>query len=102
VALDLEKALHGFQRHNPHAKALRQGAFLKDASTQEWYMKPLSKAGWITLLLGLLLLLGVFWHYNGFTDAAYAIGRMLVTLFYGGITWLGLFCLLMAVLFLNN
>lgn len=65
-------------------------------------MKALSKAGWMTLVVGLILLLGVFWHYNGFNDTTYAIGRMLANLVYGGIIWLGLFCLLMAVLFLNN
>lgn len=65
-------------------------------------MKTLSKAGWATLILGLILLIGVFWHYNGFVDAPMALGKMLSALFYGGLIWFGLFCLLMAVLFLNH
>ncbi|QQR92702.1 MAG: hypothetical protein IPJ89_00450 [Candidatus Iainarchaeum archaeon] len=65
-------------------------------------MKALSKAGWFTLVLGLILLIGVFWHYNGFVDASIALEKMLSSLFYGGLIWFGLFCLLMAVLFLNN
>ncbi len=65
-------------------------------------MKTLSKVGWSTLLIGIILLLGVFWHYNGFNDAALALGKMIAVLFYGGIAWFGIFCVLMAVLFLNN
>jgi hypothetical protein len=65
-------------------------------------MKTLSKAGWITLLIGIILLGGAYWQSGGMENSTAAISTLLGHLFYGGILWFGLFCVLMAFLFLNN
>ncbi len=64
-------------------------------------MRIFSKIGAFTFILGVVLLGLVFWHYGGFVDPTVALARMLSILFYGAILWFGLFCLLMALLFLN-
>lgn len=64
-------------------------------------MRALSKLGMYCLILAAVLLGLVFVHYGGLEQPAYALGRMLAVLFWGGIAWAGLFIALMAVLFLG-
>ncbi|MBM3282262.1 MAG: hypothetical protein FJY86_02900 [Candidatus Diapherotrites archaeon] len=64
-------------------------------------MKPLSKAGWLSAGVAAGLFLIAFAHYNGLTDPAFALTRMLATAFWGGIILASLFIALMAVLFLS-
>lgn len=64
-------------------------------------MKPLSKAGWLSLGVAAVLFLIAFTHYNGMTDPPMAIMRMLASAVWGGIVLASLFIALMAVLFLS-
>ncbi len=64
-------------------------------------MATLSKIGWFCLLIGIAGLFFVFWHYQGIENPLSAILRMMAAAFWGGIFWLGLFIILMALLFLN-
>ncbi len=64
-------------------------------------MKTLSKVGWYCVGLALVLFLIVFSHYDGFASPSYALGRMLASAFWGGITLFALFTMIMAVLFLS-
>ena len=103
MTFHLEEMFLGLQTHNTHDKTPTTRDFFKRRiCPRVIYMKTLSKAGWFTLGLGIILLAGVFWHYNGLNDIAYAMGRMIAAMGYGGILWFGLFCVLMAFLFLNG
>ncbi|MEK6902687.1 MAG: hypothetical protein AABX02_03830 [archaeon] len=64
-------------------------------------MKGLSKIGLFCTGLGILVVGGVFVHYNGINDPASALAAMLNSLIWGGLAWFGLFVILMAILFLN-
>lgn len=64
-------------------------------------MQPLSRIGWFCLGLGLVLLLLAYAHYDGFSNAGMALGRMIGTLFWGGIIWAGLLIGIMSILFLS-
>jgi multisubunit Na+/H+ antiporter MnhB subunit len=64
-------------------------------------MKPLSKAGWISIGVAAVLFLIAFTHYNGLINPAFALTRMIASAFWGGIVLASLFIALMAVLFLS-
>lgn len=65
-------------------------------------MRALSKAG--LFCVGFALIIGgiVFIHFNGLSDTSYALGRMVASAFWGGLTLFALFSLIMAVLFLSS
>ncbi len=64
-------------------------------------MRGLSKIGLFCTGLGVLLVSGVFIHYNGLNDAPHALAAMLGSMLWGGLAWFGLFVIIMAILFLN-
>ncbi len=64
-------------------------------------MKPLSKAGWLSMGVAVILFLVAFTHYNGVTDPTHALVQMLASTFWGGIVLASLFIALMSVLFLS-
>lgn len=64
-------------------------------------MRALNKAG--LFCVGFALIIGgfVFYHFNGLIDPAYALGRMVSTAFWGGLSLFALFTVIMAILFLS-
>lgn len=64
-------------------------------------MRPLSKAG--LFCIGFALIIGgfVFIHFNGLENPMFALGRMISTAFWGGLSLFAIFTIIMVVLFLS-
>ncbi len=65
-------------------------------------MRSLSKAGWFCIGITLVTWGIVFTHYHGLEQPLLALERMLGVAFWGGFVLVGLFTLLMAMLFLSS
>ncbi|MFH0970222.1 MAG: hypothetical protein V1776_02055 [Candidatus Diapherotrites archaeon] len=64
-------------------------------------MRPLSRIGWFSAGIGIILLIIAFWHAGGFDNTGMGITQLLGTLFWGGIAWAGILIIGMAILFLS-
>ncbi len=64
-------------------------------------MRALNKAGLFCVGFALIIGAVVFIHFNGLNEPAYAVGRMVSSAFWGGLSLFALFSIIMAVLFLS-